>query len=280
MTFGNTRKKLNIIFRKLTVPFRILPDFIIYGAPRCGTTSLFNYLSEHPSIIPPYSKEVGYFEFNYKKGINWYKFYFPTIFSKYKIQDKFSKYFVTGEASATYIHNPKSTLRIKNTIPNVKLIVMLRNPVDRAFSQYFKIVKLGREKLSFEEAIEKEHCRLKGEEEKMLNTEKYSMNYHNYSYISAGIYINRLKILFDTFNRKQILIIRSEDFYNDPEKVYEETLSFLNLPKWKLTNYKKYNYYTDQPKMDSKLRKKLLEFYRPYNEKLYNLLGKDMKWDE
>ncbi len=273
------KRKLVTEYRRISSPLRVLPSFIIFGAPRCGTTSLYNYLIEHPSIEPALSKEVGFFELNYNKGINWYKLYFPTFFNKYRIEKKFRKYFMTGEATSNYIHHPLVPTRIKKEIPNVKLIALLRNPVDRAFSQFFKQIKQRREDLSFEDAIKKEQDRIKGEIKKMSkNLDYYSLNYHNYSYLTAGIYIDRIKNWFEVFPKEQILIIKSENFYEKPDQIYNEILKFLGLPEWNLSQYQRYNFFEDQPKIKVSTRKELDEFYKPHNKKLYDFLGKDFGW--
>ncbi len=273
--------KFEIFTRQLTVPIRILPSFIIFGVPRCGTTSLYNYLVQHPSIIPALTKEINFFALNFLKGVSWYKMHFPIILEKYKIRKDFRDYFMTGEGSATSIYHPHASSRIKKTIPNVKLIVMLRNPVDRALSQYFKIVKIGREKLSFEEAIKAEEGRIRDERKKMLQEENYySLKIHRFSYLSGGKYIEYLKPWFDLFSKEQILVLKSEDLYEEPAKIYKKTLKFLNLPEWELPQYKKYNYLDDKPKMNPIIRKNLVDYFRPYNEKLYKYLGKNFRWEK
>ncbi len=273
--------KFEIFTRQLTVPIRILPSFIIFGVPRCGTTSLYNYLVQHPSIIPALTKEINFFALNFLKGVSWYKMHFPIILEKYKIKKDFRDYFMTGEGSATSIYHPHASSRIKKTIPNVKLIVMLRNPVDRALSQYFKIVKIGREKLSFEEAIKAEEGRIRDERKKMLQEENYySLKIHRFSYLSGGKYIEYLKPWFDLFSKEQILVLKSEDLYEEPAKIYKKTLKFLNLPEWELPQYKKYNYLDDKPKMNPIIRKNLVDYFRPYNEKLYKYLGKNFRWEK
>jgi len=274
-------KKMSLKFRHLTSSIRILPSFIIIGFPRCGTTSLYNYLIQHPSVAPPLKKEIFFFGANFEKGINWYKRYFPTLLYKYQIRKHFRNYFLTGEGSATYIHHPLASDRIKKTIPQAKLIVMLRNPIDRAYSQYFKIVNIGRENLSFEDAIEIESKRIEGEWEKMINNKNYySMDYHNYSYLSSGIYVDKLKGWLNSFPKNQILILKSEDFYNDPSSIFKTTLKFLNLPNWELQKYKKYNYYDNKPPLHPTIRKKLVDYFKPHNERLNKLLGRNFGWDE
>lgn len=272
-------KRSSIAFRYLTANFRILPSFIIAGFPRCGTTSLYNYLIEHPSIVSALTKEIRFFGQNYVNGFNWYKLFFPTIFSKFKINKKFRKNFMTGEASATYVHHPLTPIRIKKVLPEIKIIILLRNPVERAFSQYFKTMKLGREPLTFDQAIEEENKRLEGEWESMSKEENYySEKYHNYSYLTAGMYIDKLKPWFDTFNDDQILILQSEDLYDDPQGIFNDTLKFLNLPSYKLPKFERYNFYEDKPMLDDNTRKKLDDFFRLHNERLYKFLGRNFHW--
>jgi len=273
-------KKASLKFRHITSSIRLLPSFIIIGFPRCGTTSLYNYLIEHPSIAPPLSKEIRFFGQYYDEDINWYKRYFPTLLHKYKIKKNFRDYFMTGEGSGTYVHHPLAPNRIKKAIPHVKLIVLLRNPVDRAYSQYFKIVEQGRDNLSFENAIEIESKRIRGEWEKMINNQNYySMEYHNFSYLSAGIYVDKLKLWFNSFDKEKILIIRSEDLYNDPPLIFKKTLKFLNLPNWEIRKYEKYNVTDKKPLLESTMRKKLINYFKPHNERLYQFLGRDFGWE-
>jgi len=275
------KRKPSRIFRQITSKIRLLPSFIIFGAPRCGTTSLYNYLSEHPAIVPALSKEIGFFELNFQHGINWYKLFFPTIFSKYQIKKELRNEIITGEATANYIHHPRVPARIKKHLPNIKLILLLRNPVDRSYSQYYKLVKLGREKLSFKEALKIEPERIRGETEKMIqNDNYYSLNYHNFSYLTAGIYVDRLELWFKSFPKDQILILRSEDLYENPELIYKQTLEFLELSNFKLSSYNRFNYYNDQPKMDNTIRQKLIDYYKPHNQRLYKLLNRDFNWDK
>lgn len=279
-TYDRIKRKIKVQFRKTTSTFRELPNFIIFGAPRCGTTSLYDHLVKHPSVVSALSKEVGYFEHDYHRGLKWYKMYFPLKIEKYKIKNPFREDFMTGEATANYIHHPQVPNLIKKDLPNVKLIVMLRNPVDRAFSQFYKQVKQGRESLSFELAIKKEEERIKGETEKMLaDSSYYGLNYHNYSYLTAGKYYDRLKLWFEKFPKEQIFVIKSEDFYKDPNYMYSKTLKFLNLKHWELKTYKKLNYFSDKPKIESSIEKKLSEYFLPHNEKLYKFLGRDFEWN-
>jgi hypothetical protein len=262
----------------------MLPNFIIIGAQRCGTTSLYNHLIKHPNIKPAIIKETHYFDSNLNRSLNWYKSFFPT--KAFKYLNKFFKRrnIITGEATPYYIFLPHAAKIICSYIPNVKIIVLLRNPVNRAYSHYNYTVKLGFETLSFEEAIKKEQERLDGELEKLnKNPNYYSFSHQHWSYLERGKYVDQLKLWFSYFPKKQILIIRSEDFYKDPKNVMERVYNFLNLPKISSEKeniiYKKFNVGIYQ-KMDNKTSSYLKNFFKPYNKELSEFLNKNFNWEE
>jgi len=262
-------------------PFHLLPDFIIFGVSRSGTTSLYQYLSQHPNIEPCVVKEPHFFDQYYHRGINWYKMNFPSKWQKFIFTKIKSKKFITGEASGAYLQNPHAPKRIHNLNPNMKLILLLRNPVDRAFSHYKRKWKNGSEKLSFEEVIDQEQSRIEGEQEKMEKNEKYySHTYHRLSYITTGLYVIRLKRWLKYFSMKQILVLQNEEFLREPQKVYDKTLEFLDLPKWKLPTFEKFSKQRLSMDMNPKTREKLLEYCRPFNKELYSLIGKKFDWDK
>ena len=272
-------RQIRLLLGILTHPIRVMPDFIIIGVQRGGTTSLYQYLTEHPNVAPALRKEVHFFNINFHKGIGWYKAHFPTLILMYWQKKLFKRHIITGEASAYYLVHPHVARRAFDTVPKAKIIVLLRNPVDRAWSSYH-MQRLWRvEPLSFEDAIETEDERLHGEVQKMLDDERYySFNHNRYSYLTRGIYIDHLKVWMDTFPREQILILRSEDLYSDPESTVDKVFRFLDLPSWKLREYKKYNYLSKKV-MDPSTRRQLVEYFKPHNKRLYEYLGKDFDWD-
>ena len=262
-------------------PFHILPDIIIFGVSRSGTTSLYQYLSQHPNIEPSVVKEPRFFDMYFDRGINWYRMNFPSKWQKFTFTNFKHKKFITGEASGAYLQNPHAPKRIHNLNPDMKLILLLRNPVDRAFSHYIRKMKNGSEKLSFEEVIEKEQTRIAGEQEKMEKDEKYySAIYHSLAYITTGLYAVRLKRWLKYFSMKQILVLENGEFLRDPEKVYNQAIEFLSLPKWNLQSYKKFSKQKLSIDMNPQTREKLLEYCKPFNEDLYSLIGKRFDWDK
>ncbi|MDF2713886.1 MAG: (Heparan sulfate)-glucosamine N-sulfotransferase [Paenibacillus sp.] len=247
-----------------------LPHFLIIGVQKGGTTSFYHYLTQHPNIASATEKEVHYFDYNFHKGIDWYKSHFPHCRNDQ----------ITGEASPYYMFHPHAAKRIKAAIPSVKLIALLRNPVDRTISSYKMMYGRKKEHLSFEQAMQDETSRIRDELPKMLENPNYFSKEHFYfSYLSRSVYADQLKPYYKLFPREQILIVKSEDLFTDPSTVYRKTLEFLNLPLWEPQNYviiNKGKYKRDITKESSN---KLIEYFRPHNQRLYQMLGVDLGWD-
>ena len=131
------RRGLKTVIRAVyvmpTSPLRLLPDFLILGAQRCGTTSLYNYLAQHPSVGPlVLEKGAHYFSTNYDKSLAWYRSHFPMKW-RAAAERRHGRPFVTGEGSPYYLFHPLAAQRVAKTLPHVKLLVMLRDPVERAY---------------------------------------------------------------------------------------------------------------------------------------------------
>ncbi len=226
--FKKDKGKLSKI---LSSPFRILPDFLIIGEHKCGTTSLFELMMEHPNIARPQIKEINYFnkidrkippfqiEDNFKKGVWWYKSHFPTIFQKYSFSKKNNSDLITGEATTHYLFQsdvvPKRAAKI---LPTTKLIAILRNPIDRAYSHYCMIKIEGIEPLSFEDAIAIEDESLSTEKNKII-LPKNSKRTMEHLYLSRSIYVDNLKRWMNIFPKEQFLILETEEFNSKPNDV-------------------------------------------------------------
>jgi len=264
-------------YRKLTASIRVLPDFFILGTQKAGTSSLYEYLTQTPWICSARWKEVQFFNHYYDRGLNWYKGSFPTLI--YKRWKKIRKgFFLTGEASADYLFHPRPLKRILQIVPKAKFIVILRNPVDGAYSHYHMIVRFGRENLSFEDAIKEENNRIGAERKKLTeNKNYYSWNFQAYSYLARGIYVDQLKTWMNFFPRSQFLILNFDEFTSNPSRVLNKTLQFLELPNYELEEFKKFNAgkYSD---MKKETRKLLNEYFKPHNEELYKFLGTNFDW--
>lgn len=252
-----------------------LPDFIIIGAQKCGTSFLYRSICRHPYARLAAVKEVQYFTLHFDKGVDWYRSHFlsPTR--------KKGRRLITGEASPYYLYHPHAAKRAVTVVPNVKLIVLLRNPVDRAYSDYHHQRRLGNETLSFVEAIEAEQDRLQGEVDRLLADESYiSLKHRRFSYLSRGIYVNQLQEWHRFFGRDQVLVLNSEDLFGQTRDVLKLVLGFLGLPEWqpepsKLSKPNKEYAYA---RMDPAIRQRLSEHFEPHNQRLYEYLGTDLGW--
>ncbi|MFW9820739.1 MAG: sulfotransferase domain-containing protein, partial [Candidatus Thorarchaeota archaeon] len=273
------RKPVGKIIKMLTGPIRILPDFLIIGGQRCGTTFYYNCLKQHPNIKTSLRrKEIHFFDNNFHRGLLWYKSYFPTLSSKYFYKYILSHNIITGEASPYYILHPLVPSRVKSIIPNVKIIILLRNPVSRAYSHYNHEVRRGIEKLSFENAIKREKENIDKELKKIMENEHYySYVFRNYSYITRGIYISQIKNWMEVFPKDQFLIIKSEDLFENPRDVMRKSFKFLNLRNYENITFKKANQGI-YSKLDSDIKSQLNEYFRPYNQQLYDYLGVNFNW--
>src|SRR5947209_2068248 len=161
------------LYRGITSSLRVLPDFLIIGTQRGGTTALYHYLKTHPCIAPASISDTRFFERKYSKGLRWYQAHFPALWERVYAQQVQKSFLLTGEACSSYLFYPHSPRRIAQTLPHIKLIVLLRNPVDRAYSQYYHARELGHETLSFEDALRGEEERTAWEREKILKDEQH-----------------------------------------------------------------------------------------------------------
>ncbi|MGB0805833.1 MAG: sulfotransferase domain-containing protein [Salibacteraceae bacterium] len=212
------------IFRESTAPFRKTPDFVIIGVQKGGTTSLFHYLGQHPDIRLSSKKEVHFFDSSFNKGGLWYKSHFPFLWNKR----------ITGEASPEYFYFPEVPKRMKKICPDAKIILLLRNPAERAISHFYhnnKKHKGNREPIAkYKEAFALSSDRIKNREFDIRDGHKV-ISYENwhYSYLEKGDYSTQLERWLNYFDKDQILVRASEDFFQDPKPLLKECYSFLGV---------------------------------------------------
>lgn len=229
-----------------------LPTFLILGAQRCGTTSLRVYLSSHPDVFMP-DTETAYFSRHHNKGLGWYSSHFKT------------KTKLVGEKCAGYLSDPKAPKRISNHLPNPRFIVLLRNPVDRAWSHYLWAKSMHEEAYSFKVAI------LRG---------SYTQKYGEHSgYLSRGLYADQLERWFSVFPKDCFLIIKSEAMFASPTTTYEEVLSFLELRGHGIDEGQ-HGTVPIKGTIDPIMRRWLQDYYRPHNKHLEQLLDRSFGWDD
>jgi len=258
---------------------RILPGFLIVGAQRCGTTSLSRTLDEHPAVFGPVlHEEVHFFDVSYRRGLSWYRSHFPLLAVARRSGRAAGVTPVSFESSPYYMFHPLAAERIARDLPGVRLLVLLRDPVERAYSGHAHEVAHGFETESFEAALELEPARLAGQAERIAADPGYfSYSHQHHSYVARGQYVDQLERLERHFGRDRLHVVDSGDFFTDPEAVYDGVLAFLDLPNKGYPAFMRRNARPRSPMPDS-VRKALEEHYRPYDERLTAWLGHEPSW--
>jgi hypothetical protein len=270
-------------YGEVTAGLRRGPDFVIIGAKRGGTTSLYNYVLEHPSIQPLFPgrthlKGVHYYDSRYARGPRWYRSHFPLQVGGRHLARPGVQPAITGEASPYYLFHPLAAERLARDFQDVRIIVVLRDPVERAYSHFKERTHHGGETLSFEEALDAEEGRLRGEAERIAAEPGYlSVEHENHSYLSQGRYLDMLPRWFGLFPREQFHIAVSEDFYAEPERHVNNVWEFLGLAPRKLRSRTRHNYL---PAADIRpeTRQRLQEALADHNRGLEKLLGRSLPW--
>ncbi|MEG4629820.1 tetratricopeptide repeat protein [Microcoleus sp. AR_TQ3_B6] len=239
-----------------------VPNFIIIGCQRCGTTSLYTYLAQHPQILTPIKKEMDFLSWHFDRGIDWYLAHFPPMPA--------GEQFLTGEASPSYFDSREAPERLYRLFPEAKLIVLLRNPVDRAISQFYRLTDLNWEARSLDRVISAEIERLNQNPEYIIGEEPGN-------YLARGRYIEFIKNWRTFFPREQLLILKSEDFYAGAATTVKQVLEFLDLPEYQLSEYQNANPGSYQP-VNQSVRDWLRDYFRPYNQQLEEYLGRKLDW--
>ncbi len=269
---------IKTLIKNVTYPVLMSrPDFLVIGAQKAGTTSLYNYLIQHPQIIKNKSwKEIRYFDLpeNYSKGFGWYLGNFP---SKLQKGDR-----LTCDASPSYLHFDYIPAHIKKDLGNIKMIAILREPVKRAYSAWQMYqsffdnphdhLRVTAEERTFAEAIEQE---LQGRAKEA----KYP-----YDYVDRGKYAEQLERYYQHFDRNQILVLNFALFKEDLELLLNQVCNFLEIEPFtpetlKQFKQKKHNVgkYEVDP-ADQAVMDQLKEYFVPYNQKLYDLVGQNYNW--
>ena len=261
-----------------TAPLRLPPEFIVIGAQRCGTTSLFRALMAHPQIVrPAFHKGINYFDLNYYRGMSWYRGHFP-IAEIARRRTARSGPPAAFEASGYYLYHPFAIERIARELPGVKLVVMLRDPVERAFSAYKHEYARGYEWENFEQALKLEDERLTGEIERMRRDLSYeSFPHRHHSYRHRGHYADQLDRVYQHVPPARVHVIESEAFFAQPSLEYQRLLGFLGLRPFGPASFDRYNARPGEP-MAAQVRQSLTEHYRPHDERLARLLGRPPVW--
>lgn len=265
--------------REATHFLRPLPDCIIIGAGKSGTTSLHNELAQHPQIIQAKEKEVSFFNRDYFKGLSYYRANYPII------RGRFGG-FRRIDGTPGYLDHPHCAKRIKRHVPGAKLIAVLRNPIERAISHYYHAVRLNRESMPLREALEQDEEEAGQAFDRMANDPDDSdPNQENpfavkNAYKLRGQYLDRIEQYWKHFPKEQLLILRSEDFFERPADILREVTRFVGVDEnFEWRDLRPQNVGTNRSKVPEDLRAMLKEYFEPHNRRLEEALGRKMGWE-
>ncbi|HUZ84421.1 MAG TPA: sulfotransferase [Gaiellales bacterium] len=257
--------------RIATAGRRVLPSFLVVGAQRSGTTSLYRYLLEHPGIGGAWpSKGVHHFDLESQRSRRWYRAHFP----------RRSEGVVAGEGSPYYLFHPLVPARVAAALPDVRVIAMLRDPVTRAHSQYQQEYARGFEDAeTFERALELEPGRLRGEEERLVVEPGYrSYSHQHHSYVARGMYLDQLLRWESAIPPERMLVLVAEEFFADPAAVHRRVLRFLDVPEPPSPpRFAAYNARPYDP-LAAPTRASLTELFAEPNRLLERHLGRELGW--
>ncbi|WP_130011469.1 sulfotransferase family protein [Serinicoccus sediminis] len=268
-----------------TAPDRPMPDFLVIGAKRGGTTSLFNYLVRHPGILAMYpqvrgKKSTDYYFADRGHSSAWYRSHFHTETYRRLLRARLGYRPQSFEASPYYVWDPRIPAKVAAAAPETRAILLVRDPVLRAWSHYQERVQNGVEPLSFEEALAAEDDRLGGELAKMMADPTYhSTTWDWYGYRSRGEYLAQITTWLEHFPREQLLVLPSERLYSDTQETFDRICEFLGLPAHRLPTTKPYNATwrtKDAPPKEAAAQ--LADHYRSHNAALADFLGERLDW--
>jgi len=267
-----------------TVSQRPGPDFLVVGTKRGGTTSLFNYLLMHPGVLGLFpqnraKKSTDFFFKEQHRGPSWYRSHYHTAQYRSRLQRRLGYAPVGGEASPYYMWDQRVAAAAHAVSPGLKAIALVRDPVERAWSHYQERTQNGVEPLSFAEALAAEPTRTAGELERMLEEPSYYSAAHDwYTYRERGVYLPQLEHWTSVFPADQLLVLRSEDMYSDPQPVFDVVCDFLGIASHPLPTKKTFNASHRKSSVPAAEAADLQAFYAPHNAALEQHLGRSLDW--
>lgn len=270
--------------RFLTARWRVRPDFVIIGCQRGGTSSLYRYLAQHPDISPSLRKETEYFTARFPEGEAWYRAHFP-LELRHRIAALFGRRRLTFEATPDYLLDPRAPTRCHELLPDAKIVVLLREPGERAFSQFHHNVRLDLESEGFERAIAAEESRIASDIAEMeVNPGTPATAFRRYSYLTRGDYAEQLERWFEQYPRDRFLILESEEFFSDPGRVLGEVLEFVGARRWSPPEFRNYSYLergvVGHEEVPAEMREMLDDRFADSNKRLAALIDRDLTWLE
>lgn len=264
---------------RATASLRVVPNLLICGAQRCGTTSMYQTLRQHPAVLRPVARKGVHFfdDVTYLNGMPWYRAHFPLRAQVARRERQTGEAPVIFESSPYYLFHPAAPARIATALPAAKALVLVRDPVERAYSAYTHEFRRGYETEAFERALELEEQRLDGEEERLLADPGYASHPHRHqAYLRRGRYIDQIERLVAALGSDRVLVLDADDFFADPEPVWEQVCAFAGLSSFQ-PRFEQHNARPRTP-MPAALREKLEVAFEDSDERLARWWGRTPSW--
>lgn len=266
------------VMARPTAALRSMPDYLILGGQRCGTTSLHFYLSQHPGVLPArLTKGVHWFDVAYGQSPAWYRSHFPLDAVRDRAARRLGYRPITGEGSPAYLFHPFVPGRVRLQMPDARVIALLRDPSARAWSAYHHERKRGFEELSFVDALDAEPSRLAGQAERLAAPDGHSYEFTHHGYVARGRYAEQLERWFEALGREQVLVLFTTDLDRDPITTMGQVHRFLGLPSVPPDVHGRWNK-QDTRELAPELRARLHEAFAEPDRRLADLLGGDLPW--
>lgn len=261
----------------LTSRWRMVPSLVIVGAQRSGTTTLFRMLSEHPQVVrPTASKGAAYFDLNYERGFKWYRGHFPIKAFAYAMRRR--RDLITFESSGYYMVHPLAAYRIARDLPTVRVVAMLRNPVDRAHSAHRHELRRGFETVDFQTALGLEGQRISGEAERIVDDPSYqSYELQHHAYLKRGEYADQVQRLHKALGRDRVYVIDADAFFKSPSREYAQLTDWLGLERAETSHTEVWNA-APRDALPAASRQQLVGHFEASDQQLTEILGWTPSW--
>ena len=265
-----TRPHLDRV-RRRTAAFRPLPDFVVLGAQKAGTTFLFHRLCRQRAVSPPISKEIHHFDEGRADGVAAYRSAFPTMLSRRVMSGSDA---ITGECTPSYLYFDWVAAEMAEVVPRAQLVAVIRDPVARAYSHYWHSRARGEETLSFEDACRAEGDRLSSDPRSGPDALR---SHRSWSYQDRGKYVTQIRRYHEHFGTDRLLVVTSDALRRTPDEVMERVCAHVGTPFVRRCEETR-RHQRSYPPMDPRTRGRLEEMFDPWNDELERHLGVSLPW--
>jgi Sulfotransferase domain len=275
---GKALERADRAVRRATSSARVRPTYLVIGAQKAGTSSLHHYLSQNPAVLTARVKEVQYFTKYYARGEAWYRAQFPLVTHEHAVRRRLGVSPAVGEATAACLFDPRSPERVHAFDPEMKLIALIRDPIERAYSHFQMELRWGRETGTFEEALDREETELPGVLERLRTNPSVGVSSGlGRSYVARGLYADQLERWLRLFDGEQLLILMSDDLDDDPAGMLSRVTEFLGVPEWQSAEYPRRGV-QEYAEMAPETRARLAQTFAEHDRRLVELLGRELPW--